>query len=85
MPYDTSEATIDIQDTRRGELLAGQSIFTDLRDRILASLPGAGHHIVLFGWQARSGFEESSDLDVLVVLDPWTTSALEQLGLSDTK
>ena len=78
MLYDMSEPTIDVKAEGLNESVADRPILSELRDRILACLPGVVHRIVLFGSQARGDFDESSDVDVLVVLDNCTPSVLEQ-------
>ena len=52
-------------------------ILIDLRDKMLASLPGSIRRMVLFGSRARGDFDASSDLDVLVVLSECDSAALE--------
>ena len=53
-------------------------ILNDLRDHLLATLSGVIRRIVLFGSRARDDFDPSSDMDVMVVMNDCTPSALER-------
>lgn len=78
MPYDMSEPVISMETAHRNASVADCPVLNEFRDCLLAGLPGVVRRIVLFGSQARGDFDESSDVDVLVVLDNCTPSVLER-------
>lgn len=64
---------------QRAILQADRLILNELRDQILADVPGAVRRIVLFGSRARGDSGEASDLDVLIVLDECNAATLDRV------
>jgi predicted nucleotidyltransferase len=54
-------------------------VLNELRDQLLSSLPGRVRRIVLFGSRARGDSDDSSDLDVLVLLEDCAPSVVERV------
>lgn len=74
-----SVSTSIVSQRQRPVLAADRLILNELRDRILANVPGAVRRIVLFGSRARGDSSEASDLDVLVVLDECNAATLDRV------
>ncbi len=53
-------------------------ILSDLRDQLLADLPGTVRRVVVYGSRARNDYNFASDLDVLVVLNECNAAILER-------
>jgi predicted nucleotidyltransferase len=72
-----SESTSGFERVHPDEPLAGRTALNELRDQLLARLPGLVRRIVLYGSRARGDFDPDSDMDVLVVLEEHSSSAIE--------
>jgi predicted nucleotidyltransferase len=73
-----SKSVIGRETVQHNESVADRPLLNELRDHLLARLPGRVRRIVLFGSRARGEFDESSDVDVLVVLEDCAPSLMDR-------
>lgn len=73
-----SKSVIGEETVQHNESVADRPLLNELRDHLLARLPGRVRRIVLFGSRARGEFDESSDVDVLVVLEDCAPSPMDR-------